>query len=86
MNAAHPFATHVSAQLPNWLVRELPTYNTLLPTAADGHFFNIGGSRIYLDGSFQYAWGLLSAPCVEGSGCDPRALRLGANVSYHLPW
>jgi tRNA(Arg) A34 adenosine deaminase TadA len=35
MNAAHPFATHVNAQLPPWLVAELPSYNTLLPTAED---------------------------------------------------
>jgi tRNA(Arg) A34 adenosine deaminase TadA len=35
MNAAPPFATRVSAQLPDWLVRELHTYNTLLPAAAD---------------------------------------------------
>jgi hypothetical protein len=35
MNDAHPFATRVNAQLPDWLVRELPTYNTRLPTAAD---------------------------------------------------
>lgn len=33
MNASHPFATRVNAQLPDWLVKELPTYNTLLPTA-----------------------------------------------------
>lgn len=32
MNASHPFATRVHAQLPDWLVRELPTYNTLLPS------------------------------------------------------
>ncbi|MFL5347109.1 MAG: nucleoside deaminase [Hyalangium sp.] len=35
MNAAHPFASHVHAQLPDWLLRELPTYNTLLPTAEE---------------------------------------------------
>ncbi|KFE63743.1 nucleoside deaminase [Hyalangium minutum] len=33
MNATHPFATRVNAQLPDWLVKELHTYNTPLPTA-----------------------------------------------------
>jgi tRNA(Arg) A34 adenosine deaminase TadA len=32
MNDAHPFATQVNAQLPNWLVKELHLYNRLLPT------------------------------------------------------
>jgi tRNA(Arg) A34 adenosine deaminase TadA len=32
---AHPFATRVNAQLPDWLVKELHTYDALLPTAAD---------------------------------------------------
>lgn len=35
MNDAHPFATRVNAQLPDWLVAELHTYHALLPTAAD---------------------------------------------------
>ena len=35
MSARHPFATHVSAQLPEWLVTELHTYSSRLPTAED---------------------------------------------------
>jgi tRNA(Arg) A34 adenosine deaminase TadA len=35
MNETHPFATRVNAQLPDWLVAELHTYNTRLPTAEE---------------------------------------------------
>ncbi|WNG18083.1 nucleoside deaminase [Cystobacter fuscus] len=35
MKETHPFATRVNAQLPGWLVKELHTYNALLPTAED---------------------------------------------------
>jgi tRNA(Arg) A34 adenosine deaminase TadA len=35
MNDAPPFATRLNAQLPGWLLTELHTYNTLLPTAED---------------------------------------------------
>jgi tRNA(Arg) A34 adenosine deaminase TadA len=33
MSSSHPFATQVNAQLPDWLVKELHTHKTLLPTA-----------------------------------------------------
>jgi tRNA(Arg) A34 adenosine deaminase TadA len=35
MNAPHPFATRVSAQLPDWLVTKLHTYPAHLPTAEE---------------------------------------------------
>jgi tRNA(Arg) A34 adenosine deaminase TadA len=35
MSGAHPFATRVNAQLPDWLVRELHLYNALLPSPED---------------------------------------------------
>lgn len=35
MNDTHPFATRVNAQLPGWLVAELHTHTTRLPTAED---------------------------------------------------
>ncbi|MDY7232927.1 nucleoside deaminase [Hyalangium rubrum] len=52
MNDAHPFATRVNAQLPDWLVKELPTYNARLPTAAErAALVNKLAARNYKEGN-----------------------------------
>ncbi|MFE8595381.1 nucleoside deaminase [Archangium violaceum] len=52
MNDAHPFATRVNAQLPDWLLTELHTYNTLLPTAEERvRLVNRLAARNYKEGN-----------------------------------
>ncbi|WP_224363260.1 nucleoside deaminase [Hyalangium versicolor] len=75
MNAPSPFATRVTAQLPDWLVKELPRYNVPLPTAEDRvRLVNALAARNYKEGN----GGPFAALVVEHSTGE--ILSLGVNV------
>lgn len=63
-------------------MREVVT--AIIPMQLDvGYFLN---ARVQVGAYLQYAPGILTRGCLEGSICGANALRLGANASYHLPW
>jgi tRNA(Arg) A34 adenosine deaminase TadA len=75
MSDAHPFVTRVTAQLPDWLLTELHTYNTLLPTAEDRvRLTNKLATRNYKEGN----GGPFAALVVDPSTGE--LISLGVNV------
>ncbi len=75
MNDTHPFATRVTAQLPAWLVAELHTFDTLLPTAEDRvRLTNKLAARNYKEGNGGPFAALVVAPATG------ELVSLGVNV------